>query len=504
MVDSDGSVSFAELRQLALRLAAGLLRLGVQPGDVVAYQLPNSRLCCAVDLAVVSIGAIVLPFPTGRGDRDVRALLRRSRAVVVIVEDHYQDVDIVGMVTAIARELPGPCRVVVRGSAERGGVALGSLLAGEATSLPVVDPDSVARILISSGTEAEPKLVAYSHNALFGGRGRAVQRLQVPGHPLRVLFLIPLATSWGSLGTFITVAWLGGTIVLRPRFDVDDSLRAIEQDRPTHLFGVPTMLHRIMASPRLAETDLSSLLVVNSGAAPIDAASVARYQDMLAARFVTGYGSADGMNCSNKVTDPLWAQQETVGIPDPLICDIKIVDDEGRELPAGEVGEIIGRGPISPLCYVDSPEQDARYRTPDGWVRSGDRGYLGSDGRLRLAGRTREMIIRGGSNISPVEVEAAIAAHPSVVSVACVPVPDVDLGQRLCACVMQRTGTPGLRLDELTGFLRAAGMAPRKLPEFLLVLPELPLSPAGKLDKNRLAALATRHAEVTQRAAVTR
>jgi acyl-CoA synthetase len=123
VVDAEGSVSFAELRRLALRLAAGLLWLGVAPGDVVAYQLPNSRLCCAIDLAVVAIEAIVLPFPPGRGDQNVRSLLRRSRAVVVIVEDHYDDVDLVEMVTAIVRELPDPCQVVVHGSAERGGLS---------------------------------------------------------------------------------------------------------------------------------------------------------------------------------------------------------------------------------------------------------------------------------------------------------------------------------------------------------------------------------------------
>ena len=203
VVDVEGSVSFAELRRLALRLAAGLLRLGVAPGDVVAYQLPNSRLCCAIDLAVVAIGAIVLPFPPAQragASRPVpggRARQRRARRPIAALD-------------------------------------------GEATALPVVDPDSVARILISSGTEAQPKLVAYSHNALLGGRGRAVERLRIPDHPLRVLFLIPLATSWGSWGTFITVAWLGGTIVARPRFDIDGSLGTIERDRPTHLFGTLT------------------------------------------------------------------------------------------------------------------------------------------------------------------------------------------------------------------------------------------------------------------------
>ncbi len=499
VVDEAGPVSYGELEQLALRLAAGLLRLGVRPGDVVAHQLANSRWCCVADLAVAVVGAVVVPFPVGRGDRDVRSVLRRSRAVAIIVAETYADVDLVEMYRRLRAELPDLRHVVVHGtrSPDDGAVSLRSLLdqaPATRAQLPRVHPDAAARILISSGSESEPKLVAYSHNALFGGRGRYVERIVVPGHPLRILFLVPLATSWGSLGTFVTIAWLGGTVIVRPQFTVDGTWDAVERDRPSHLFGVPTMLHRLIASSRVHDLDLSSLQVVHSGAAPIDPATIARYRDEIDAVFLTGYGSSDGLNCINDLDAPLTVQQETVGRPDPRICAIRIVDERGVDVPDGEPGEIYGRGPFSPLCYVDAPELDVRYRTNDGWVRSGDRGWIDTDGRLHLVGRQREMILRGGKNVSPAEVEAVVAAHPDVVSVACVGVPDVDLGQRVGVCVTQRPGTAGLTREALASFLASDGIEPVKFPEVVVVLPELPLSPAGKIDKPWLAALVAEHA----------
>ncbi len=147
---------------------------------------------------------------------------------------------------------------------------------------------------------------------------------------------------------------------------------------------------------------------------------------------------------------------------------------------------------MSPLCYVHAPELDERYRTPEGWVRTGDRGFLDDDGRLRLVGRSKEIVIRGGTNISPAEVEVAVAAHEDVVSVACLGIPDADLGQRVCACVALRAGAPPLDMAGLGAFLDSSGLERRKFPEQLVVLDELPITPAGKVDKRALLELVTR------------
>jgi acyl-CoA synthetase (AMP-forming)/AMP-acid ligase II len=171
-----------------------------------------------------------------------------------------------------------------------------------------------------------------------------------------------------------------------------------------------------------------------------------------------------------------------VGRPDPAVTDIRVVD-----------GEICARGPMTPLCYVDAPELDRRHRLPGGWVRTGDAGFFDADGTLHVVRRLKRVVIRGGYTISPAEVERALDGHPVVAEAACVPVPDPDLGERLCACVTVRPGHRAPSLDQLTAFLRERGLSRRKLPEHLVVLPELPLGRTGKVCLPTVTRLAAEH-----------
>lgn len=157
-------------------------------------------------------------------------------------------------------------------------------------------------------------------------------------------------------------------------------------------------------------------------------------------------------------------------------------------MPQGEVGELKARGPMSPMQYVNAPELDCKYRDEEGWVCTGDLGYIDTKGYLVLAGRKKDIIIRGGANISPVQIESLIIGHPDVVSVACVPVPDDDLGHRICACVTLREGGQRFSLKELTDYLRNQGLEVNKLPEYLRFYRYLPVTPAGKVDKKKLTA----------------
>jgi acyl-CoA synthetase (AMP-forming)/AMP-acid ligase II len=323
---------------------------------------------------------------------------------------------------------------------------------------------------------------------LVGGRGRFLQRLHPEGESFRGMYLVPLGSSFGSTATFGSLCWLGGSIVVLPQFEVAAAIRAIEALKPTHILGVPTMLQRIAADPQLAGVDKSSLVALISGGSLIDEVSVRRCVEAFGCGFVSLYGSADGVNCHNTLDDALEVVFFSVGRPNPSVCAIKIVDEQGAELPLGSVGEIQARGPLSPMQYVNAPELDAQYRDGEGWVKTGDLGYIDSDGYLVLAGRKKDIIIRGGSNISPIQIEMLATGHPDVVCAACVPVPDPDLGQRVCICLTLRAGTPRFSLGELTDYLRAQGLETNKLPEYLRFYRQLPLSPAGKVDKKLLAA----------------
>ena len=487
----DRNVSFGELLDKSQRLANSFSQLGVVTGDTVAYQLNNGWRCCAIDLACAAIGAVVAPFPPGRGRLDLESLLKRSCARVVIIEPEHKQVDFCQVIESIRPFSIGLRHLVVNGTARYGWLALESLFNSEpieAHNLPTVNPDSPVRMLVSSGTESEPKLVAYSHNAMLGGRGRFLQRIY-PGddQDFRGMYLVPLGSSFGSTATIGILSWLGGSLVLQPAFDVDAAIEAIEQHRPTHILGVPTMMQRLMNSPRLAQIDKSSLVALVSGGALIDKATIERCMENFGCAFISLYGSADGVNCHNTMSDGLDVIASSVGKPNPAICEIQIVDDQRIPVADGVVGEIRARGPISPMQYVNDAALNENYRDRGGWAYTGDLGCIDARGYLVLAGRKKDIIIRGGSNISPAQIENQATAHPDIISAACVPIADADLGCRVCICVTLRDGAKRMSLKALASFLQQRGLEVNKLPEYLVYYRQLPLSPAGKLDKKQLA-----------------
>ncbi|MCV2219023.1 class I adenylate-forming enzyme family protein [Thauera sp. Sel9] len=490
VLSPQGSVSYGQLLDASLRLARSLRDAGIVAGDVVAYQLTNHWLCCAIDLAVAALGAIVAPFPPGRGKLDIQSLVRRCDARAVIVPEEYAGIDLCEIIESLRPTLLSMRLLIVQGKPRAGWSTLDALMDVESLDteiLPEVCPNSPVRLLVSSGTESEPKLVAYSHNALVGGRGRFLQRIAPAGEEFRGMYLVPLGSSFGSTATFGVLCWLGGSLVVLPKFDVAEAIDAIQTFRPSFILGVPTMLQRIAADPALAKIDKSSLHGLIVGGSVIDEATVRKCCDAFGCGFISLYGSADGVNCHNTLDDPIDVVLSSVGKPNPSVCEIRLVDDEGKEVPQGEIGEITARGPLSPMQYVNAPELDALYRDPQGWVKTGDLGFIDAEGRLVLAGRKKDIIIRGGANISPVQIEGLVMSHPDVVTVACVPVPDADLGQRVCLCVTLRAGAAKFSLKEITDFLRARGLEVNKLPEYLRFYRSLPLTPAGKIDKKALA-----------------
>lgn len=488
VVDDEGVRTYRELHDSALRLAGALAGLGVAPGEVVAVQLPNGWRAVAVDLAVAALGAVALPYPVGRGRRDALALLQGSRAAVAVVPERSGEQRTAERVEAMRDRLPALRSVVAAGAPGEG---LDAMLTGgpPLSRRPDVDAAGPARILVSSGSEAAPKMVVYSHDALTGGRGAFVGRLHTAPGPMRNLFLVPLASSFGSSGTAVTLARFGGTLLVQARFDPVSCLQMISTHRPHLVFGVPAMFQKLLASPALASTDTSSLHAVVAGGSRVDPATVSACRVALGCPFVNCYGSADGVNCTTGLDADPAQLHSAVGYPDPAVAAVRVVGPNGWDVPDGEVGEVCALGPMSPMCYVD-PEFDARYREPGGWVRTGDLGRLDSDGRLHIVGRCKEVVIRGGRNISPVEVELLLAQHPAVRAACCVGVPDPVLGERLAACVVPRDAAAAPTLAALTRFLADEhGLETVKLPERLKILTEMPLNPAGKIDKSALRAM---------------
>lgn len=495
--DDQGVCSYGELMRTSLGLARALAETGTGRGDIVAVNLANGRLACAVDLAVAALGAVCLPYPIGRRRQDTLSMLRRSGARTAVVTRHVGETDYGTMLLQLAPALPALRDVFVLGDPLPGTHCLDLVLADlPAPGEPAedVDPDTAARLLVSSGSEAEPKMVAYSHNALAGGRGAFMQSLVRGDEPPRIMFMVPLASSFGSTGTSVTLAVLGGSLLLMPRFDPRRAVEMIEELRPTHLMGVPTMFQEMLGDKRLQagapdRIDTSSLTALVCGGAGVDPQTVQECAETFDCAFINLYGSADGVNCHTQVEDDLVTVQTTAGRPNPAVTTIRITAADGSELAQGEVGEIWSRGPMTPLCYVNAPELDAEYRTAQGWVRTGDLGRMDEAGRLRVTGRKKEIIIRAGLNISPAEVESLLLTHPAVKHAVCLGVPDPRLGEQVGVWLVTQPGQKVPALEELQRYLfEEHGLERAKLPEVLRVIRELPISPAGKVDKHVLRA----------------
>lgn len=518
VVDAKGKLCYTALDRKVRCLAVGLAGLGIRPGEVVGVQLPNGRGAVIAELALAALGAVALPFPVGRGILEAEALLRKAEAVAVIAPVEHRGSRPAAELRSLVPALPELRHVIAAGrpgTAPEGTIPLSGLLRSDPAAFVAArpDPDSAARILVSSGSEAEPKMVAYSHNALAGGRGNFLASLMPDGTPPRCLFLVPLGSAFGSSGTAVTLARHGGTLILLDHFTPEAALAAVREHRPTHILGVPTMVRMMLdrlesrlegLDPGAGELPAPTALVL--GGSALDETTAEDAARAFGCPVVNLYGSADGVNCHTGLGDEdQEAGGNTTGVvagrPDARVADIHIADpDTHEQLPDGEIGEIIARGPMTPMCYVASPELDARYRTPEGWVRTGDLGLIDGAGVLHLVGRLKDIVIRGGANISPAEVERELASHPRVRDVVCVGIPDRLMGERLAVCVVPR-GPEAPTLDSLGEHLTGRGLEQRKHPERLLVLAELPLTPAGKPDRAALRERLTRPARPAPTAA---
>ncbi len=354
----------------------------------------------------------------------------------------------------------------------------------------MVDPDEPCVFQLSGGTTGVPKLIPRTHNDyVYNAMAAIAVNDAHPDDSLLVTLPIghnfPLASP-GLSGFFIQ----GARIVLSTSTRTDDILALVERERVTHLELVPALLIRCNNSESIKIRDLSSLRVINTGGQKLQPEVKRRAEELIpSCKVQEVFGMAEGLLCFVRLDDPAEVRHETVGRP---ICpddELMLVDDDGNLVPDGEIGELLVRGPYTLRGYYGVPEYNARTFTPDGFYRSGDLMRRHPSGNYVVEGRKKDLINRGGEKISAEEVENLILSHPAVFNIACVPMPDPVLGERMCAFAILRPGQT-LTLAELVAFLTDKGLARFKLPERLELVDDLPLSKFGKVAKNVLAGLA--------------
>jgi cyclohexanecarboxylate-CoA ligase len=496
LVEGDRRLSFAEWARVAERAALGLLALGVGPGDVIAYQLPNWWEAAVLFLAAARLGAVVNPVLPIFRERELRFILAQSGAAVLIIPGEFRGCDHRRLVAGLRADLPA-LREVLVARAE----ALPSMRSFEAflgtpwerapqtadRVVSGVDPDRLLMLMYTSGTTAAPKGVLHTHNTLIA-EVRSLERMHALSAADRTLMPSPLTHISGVIHAILTPALLGTSAVLMERWDAEQGLELIARERVTYMVGAPTFLHDLVTHADRRPPVASSLRLFSCGGAPVSAELIRRARATLGCTAKRVYGSTEFPTITTTdAGDAAERGAETEGRP-IAPGQVRIVDERGRVSPTDSEGEIQARGPECFVGYAD-PALNAEAFTADGWFRTGDLGRLDAAGYLLITGRLKDIVIRKGEKFSVREVEEVIARHPSVAEAAVLALPDPRTGERACAFVALRPGA-ALTLAELTAFLRREGLAVQKLPEQLEIVAALPRTDSGKIQRAALKARA--------------
>ena len=495
IVDDHESVTYAQLAERAEVVARALVDLGLRPLDRVVVQLPNTVLFASLYVALQHIGAIpIMALPSHRY-REVEQFVRLSGAVALASPAAGKDVDFVSIFDRIAREQPSLTMHIVQDApAQTPGVRLESLHAGEPRTSGdelkhlrgAIDPEDPAVFQLSGGTTGIPKLIPRSHNDYAYNSKLAVSVCDVRDGDVLLDVLpishnLPLACP-GMQGFLFA----GATVAMSTSTNAANLFRRIQRDRATHVHVVPALLIKLINDGSAADFDLSTMRVIQSGGQRLQPETRVHAERIFPKATVQeNFGMAEGLIMFVRLDDPPEVRLETVGRP---ICpddEVRLVDELGADVAPGETGELWTRGPYTLRGYFDAPEHNAHAFSPDGFYMSGDLMWQHPSGNYVVAGRKKDLINRGGEKISAEEIENLLLAHPAVLNAACVPVDDDVLGERMCACVVPRPGR-SVTLAELVAHLQTYELARHKLPEYLRIYPEFPVSPVGKISKKQL------------------
>jgi acyl-CoA synthetase len=486
VTDASGQgISYRELDDKAARLAAFWQARGVGAGDVVTMHLPNWWQTAVVTLAAFKLGAVINPLPPTYGWKDLAFIMNKSGSKAVVVAGRFRSVDYTEHLARIAPELQvQPSMVVIGAGHEAIGTPLieawsGPLLA-QAQDAAADDP---ALLLFTSGSESKPKGVVHTHNTAIYGERALSGTLGLDHHD--VCFMAsPVTHTSGFMHGILLTLMTGATVSLLDVFKGDAAVDQMQASRASWTMGATPFLNDVVDSMEKSGKRLPDLRYFLCGGAPIPEVLVRRAR-ALGVRVMSIYGSTESP--PHTVTwpeDPIEAAWQFDGraLPGVEAC---AVDEDGRPLPPGQPGEQWSRGPHAFIGYLGEPELTARALDADGWYHSGDLATVGAQGSVRIVGRIKDMIIRGGQNISAREVEDILLEHPACQSVAVVGLPDERLGELGCAVVVCHSGKT-LEFEEMKQFLIARGVARFKLPEHLVLRDALPATPSGKIQKFKL------------------
>jgi 2,3-dihydroxybenzoate-AMP ligase len=493
LIDRDRSITYAELDRASGNLALNLLDSGLKPLDRIVVQLPNVAEFVILYFALQKIGCIPIAALPAHRYAEISQFVELSGAAACVVPDAQRSFDYAPMIERIRRESTTLKHGIILGAAPRGFLSLTDLTSTP-SRLPAstladvqIDPTDPAVFQLSGGTTGIPKLIPRTHNDYaYNSKAAAKACLVRPDSIL--LIVLPIAHNLPLACPGIQgFMFQGARFVVSTSTRPDDICALIAKHRVTHLKVVPALLIRLLNDPAVTSHDLSSLEIIQSGGQRMQPEVRRLAKKLIPGVFVQeNFGMSEGLIMFVSPDDSEDVKLEAVGWPVSPDDEIKLLDEDEQEVPFGEVGELCCRGPYTLRGYFGVPEYNKRAFTADGFYKSGDLMRRHPSGSYVVEGRKKDLINRGGEKISAEEVENLILSHPAVKNVACVPMPDPDLGERMCACVLLRASSR-LSFEELKDFLMSKEIAKFKIPERLEILADFPLSSFGKVSKKKLA-----------------
>jgi long-chain acyl-CoA synthetase len=465
----DIALPYSAMEQMSQRVAGLLASKGIGRGDRVCVMLPNVPHFPMVYYAVLRLGAIVVPMNVLLTSREIKHYMTDSGAKLILVWNDFAPEAVTAGEEAGVEVLP---------------VETGPFLEMVGASDPVeeiaeVEPDDTAVVLYTSGTTGQPKGAELTHNNIRSNVESCLSLFD-PTNEDVVFGGLPLFHIFGQTVTMNVVISVGGEVTLLPRFDADKALEIVERDKVTIFMGVPTMYAAMLHSPKRKDYDISSLRLCVSGGAALPMEILSAFEKELGSPIIEGYGLSETSPVASFGRLDMEQKPGTIGVPIDGV-QMRVVDEEGNELPPGEKGELQIKGPNVMKGYWNMPEATAKAIDPDGWFSSGDIATVDEDGYFSIVDRKKEMILRGGYNVYPREIEEVLYEHPAIREAAVIGIPHDDLGEEICAVVSLKEGE-SVEADEIQAFVKEQ-VAAYKYPRHIEIIDDLPKGPTGKIFK---------------------
>lgn len=484
------ALTYGELDRRSTRIALGLAALGVQPGEVVSFQLANWWQYVALYLACVRIGAVANPLMPIFRQRELRFMLNFAGSKVVIVPSRFRDFDYAAMLAELRPELKTVRHAFVVGGAgeqsfERHFLEQAWETRQDAAALFRArrpDPDAVTQLLYTSGTTGEPKAAMHTANTLLSAALQYIKWIGLNGDDV-VFMASPMAHQTGFMYGMLVPVILQTRLVLLDIWSPAEAARLIEAEKCSFTMASTPFLADLANAEAVTRESVASLRTFVCAGAPIPSVIVQKATERLRIEVLSCWGMTE--NGAVTVARPGDAPEKIFGTDGQAIdgMQVRVVDAARRPAPPGAVGDLQARGMGSFVGYLKKPELNAT--DAEGWFDTGDLARMDADGYIRITGRSKDVIIRGGENVPVVEIENLLYRHPKVQDAAVVAMPDARLIERACAFVATKPGET-LTLAELTAFLAAEGMAKNYWPERLELIEIMPRTASGKIQKFKL------------------